>query len=203
MAITNGYGTLAGYKLRFWKGDVNDVTDDKILEPTLEAVSRLIDNMTYRKFYATTETRYYTPESGTLIFIDDLLSVTSLKTDGDGDRTYENTWDTGDYDLMPFNAALDIAPYTWIELAVLGDYIFPTMPASVELAGSFGYCASTDQPVEITEALYFGAHRIMKRLVTPLGVSAKPQLGQLKVMVDELRHDPDFLAWIDPYIKRT
>ena len=24
-----------------------------------------------------------------------------------------------------------------------------------------------------------------------------------KVMIDELRHDPDFLAWIDPYIKRT
>jgi len=204
VSITYGYGTLIGYKQRFFDGNVDDHEDDLFLEPIIEATSRLIDNITGRRFYASDdEVRYYTPLDAEMIFIDDLLSVTTLKTDGDGDRTYETTWTTGDYDLMPLNSTTDVAPYTWIEIAVLGDYTFPVMRGSVELTGDFGYCASTDQPTPITEALYLGAHRIRKRLDTPLGVSASAALGQLSVKVSELKIDPDFLALLDPYIRKV
>ena len=203
MAISNGYGDLKGYKLRFFDGDVDDHEDDEFLEPIIEATSRLIDNVTGRRFHAVDEKRYYSPLDAEMIFIDDLLTVSTLKTDGDGDRTYETTWDTGDYDLMPLNAATDGSPYTIIEPAIDGSYVFPRMRASVELDGSFGYCASTDQPTPITEALYLGAHRIRKRLDTPLGVSASAALGQLQVRVSELQTDPDFMALLDPYIRKV
>lgn len=205
MAITNGYGDLTGYKLRFMDGDTDDHQDDEVLERVIESVSRQIDNICGRRFYTSSETRYYSPSDARLLFIDDLQSVTTLKTDADGDRTYEITWDTGDYDLYPENAATDGEPYTWIEVAVLGTYAFPTMRRSVELAGSFGYCASTDvasNAPEIREACYLGAHRIMKRLSTPLGVSANAALGQLAVQVPTLRSDPDFMAMVDPYIRK-
>lgn len=202
MTITNGYGDLTGYKLRFFDGDTDDHKDDEILEEIIEAVSRQIDKITGRQFYASTQTRYYTPDDPHLLFVDDLLSVTTLKTDQDGDRTYEITWDTGDYDLYPENASTDAHPYTWIETAVLGTYSFPMVRRSVELAGSFGYCASTDLSTnapEIREACYLGAHRVMKRLQTPLGVSASASLGQLQVRVTDLRSDPDFMMLVDPY----
>ena len=203
MTVTNGYGTLIGYKQRF-HADTTDTADDNWLDPVLEATSRLIDNITGRRFYGSDgEVRYYTPVDSEVLFIDDLLTVDSIKTDGDGDRTYETTWTTGDYDLMPLNSSTDVAPYTWIEIAVLGDYTFPIMRASVELTGDFGYCASTDQPTPITEALYLGAHRAAKRLATPLGVSGSPRTGQITKEVDALRFDEDFMAWIDPYIRKV
>ncbi len=203
MTIVNGYGDLPGYKYRFY-GDTTDTSDDNFLEPIIEATSRLIDNITGTRFYASDgEVRYYTPLDFRMIFIDDLLAVDSIKMDGDGDRTYETTWDTGDYDLMPLNSSTDVAPYTWIEIAVLGNYAFPVMRASVEITGDFGYCASTDQPTPITEALYLGAHRAAKRLVTPLGVSAEAALGQLTVQVRSLQNDPDFMAFLDPYIRKV
>lgn len=203
MTITNGYGDLEGYKQRFFDGDVNDHENDAFIEPIIEAVSRLIDNTTGRRFYAANETRYFTPDDALTLLVDDLLTVSTLKTDGDGDRTYETTWDTGDYDLEPLNAATDGAPYTWIETAVLGSYVFPRMRASVELIGSWGYCSSTDQPTPITEALYLGANRTAHRLSTPLGVSASPSLGQLQVKVSQLQSDPDWMAFIDPYIRKV
>ena len=204
MSISNGYGTLAGYKVRFFN-DTTDTTDDEgTLEPLIEATSRLIDNITGRRFYASDgEVRYYTPIDSEVLLIDDLLAVDSIKTDGDGDRTYETTWDTGDYDLMPLNSSTDVAPYTWIEVAVLGSYSFPLMRASVELTGDFGYCAAADQPFPITEACYLGAHRAMKRLSTPLGVSGSSRTGQMKKEIEALRLDPDFMAWIDPYIRKV
>ena len=206
MAITNGYGDLTGYKLRFFDGETDDHADDPVLERMIESVSRHIDNITGRRFYTASETRIYNPKDATCLFIDDLQSVTTLKTDGDGDRTFEDTWDTGDYDLYPSNAATDNEPYTWVEVAVLGSYVFPTFPRSVELAGEFGYCASTDAAnyaPEIVEACYLGAHRLMKRLSTPLGVSANVALGQLSMQVDRLRSDPDFMGLLDPYIRRV
>jgi len=200
MTITNGYGDLRGYKLRYYDGDTDDDQDDLIIESAIEAVSRLIDDLTNRRFYAATETRYFTAERADYLSIPDLISLTTLKTDEDGDRTYETTWDTGDYDLMPFNAQADTAnvrPYTWLEITPLGDEAFPVVRRGVEVAGSWGYAATP--PKRIQEACYLGAHRIMKRHNTPLGVSATAALGQLQVAVRDLEADPDFLALIAPF----
>ena len=198
MTITNGYTSLHVFKERI---DVTDDLDDAKLEQIITAGSRIVDTITSRRFYAATETRYFTAERSDYLRVFDLLSVTTLKTDEDGDRTYEVTWATTDYDLMPYNATLDGMPFTWIETTPDGDYSFPVdLKKSTELAGSFGYASTT--PPLIEEACVLSSHRLLKRADTPLGISAVAALGQIQVVVRELQSDPDFMALISPYMKR-
>ena len=153
MSITNGYTTLAAIKAH---KDISstDATDDAVIEKIVEAASRYIDGQTWRRFYTTTndETRTFAAANGQRVYVDDLLSVTTLKTDEDGDRTYEITWATTDYDLLPENAALDGWPYTYIDVAPLGNYTFPRQRKSIQIIGKFGFCAIANVPPDIEMA---------------------------------------------------
>ena len=188
MTITNGYCTLAQIKARL---DIADFQDDAILESVIQGVSRSIDAMTGRRFYSTTadETRYYTAQFGDVLYVDDLLSITTLKTDDDGDKTYENTWTTDDYDLLPDNAALEGRPYTRIDLAAYGDYTFPIgTRKGIQIVGKFGYCATDSHPDVVREACLIQAARIWKRKDAPFGVTGSPEMGQMSPIS---KIDPD------------
>lgn len=188
MAVTNGYCTLTELKKRTGH-DLGDAGEDAILESVINAVSRLIDRYTGRRFYttATDETRYYTAkERDYLSPGDDIISITTLYTDNDGDRVYEYTWAATDYDLYPANAALDGKPYTWLELAPNGDYVFPATPRGVKIVGKFGYAATT--PPDVKEACLLQCHRLFKRKDAPFGVLGSDALGQV-VVINRL--DPD------------
>ena len=153
MPITNGYTTLANVKAHKDITTVN-ATDDGIIEDLVEAASRYIDGFCMRRFYSTTndETRVYSAANGKRVYTDDLLSVTTLKTDEDGDRTYEITWATTDYDMLPDNASLDGAPYTYIQITPLGRYSFPRQQKAVQIVGKFGYCLVANVPPDIEMA---------------------------------------------------
>jgi hypothetical protein len=196
MGITNGYATLAQYKAEH---EIDDYVDDAMIERAIEAGSRIIDEITWRRFYVVPETRYYTAEDSTILYVDDLTAVTTLKTDADGDRVYEQTWQSTDYDLMPFNANRNGEPYMWIELAPNGNYSFPLTRKGVEIDGGFGWSATA--PPLIFQACLMAAQRILKRKDTPLGVSAAVASGQFAVIVTELKADPDFMRLISSYIK--
>lgn len=131
------YGAYASLgELKSALGETS-TTDDTILLRVLEAVSRLIDKRCRRHFYVVTSTRYYTAEDVDLLLLpEDLLAVTTLKTDDDGDRTYDETWASGDYDLEPYNRF----PKTRIRITPDGDYSFPAqVPKGVEIAGTWGH----------------------------------------------------------------
>jgi len=125
MAIDRGYITLAEFKV--YKGSTSTgTTYDALIEDIIEAASRHIDALTRRFFHTSTgQTAYYTPEMRDMLIVDDIYAITTLKTDEDGDGTYENTWDddvsTGDFWLMPFNSAVlgnsGAYSYNWIEIA--------------------------------------------------------------------------------------
>ena len=151
MPIVNGYTTLAAIKAVKRIGS-SDANDDEFIEDLINAASRYIDNASGRRFHTTTadETRYFSSETGGVVYPGDLLSITTLKTDEDGDRTYEVTWATTDYDLLPDNAALNGRPYVSIELAPNGRYSFPTQRRSVQIVGKFGF--STTAPADIAKA---------------------------------------------------
>jgi len=201
--ITNGYTDLEEYKRRFYNvEDQDDTQSDEALESIITAISRAIDFITHRRYYAATETRYYTPDHPDYLEVFDLLSISAngLKTDEDGDRTYEVTWATADYDLMPFNASLDGEPYTWLEITPDGDYSFPDgVSKSVELAGSYGYSATT--PPGIEEACLLTCHRLMKRADTPLGVSGSTNLGQVNIIIKTMTADPDIMELLAPFMR--
>ncbi|MCK9600784.1 MAG: hypothetical protein M0R06_17215 [Sphaerochaeta sp.] len=149
MTVINGYCTLADIKNRH-DLTTTDATRDAGIEQMIEAASRWIDNTTGRQFYATIATRYFTAHADWQCKVDDLLSVTTLKTDTDGDRTYENTWTITDFELWPYNST----PYTRIEIAPRGTYAFPLIRKGVEIAGKWGYGeASTTSTATLNEDL--------------------------------------------------
>lgn len=117
-----------------------DTTDDAIIDQVLYDVSREVDAYCNRRFWAGLETRYFGAIASCGVRVDDLLSVTSLKTDEDLDRVYETTWSTTDYDLEPVNAPLESPPrpYSQILTTPNGRYSFPCQRRAVQVAGLFG-----------------------------------------------------------------
>jgi len=118
--------------------NIATVTDyDTPLLNLLIQASRLLDKWCGRFFYIQTEIRYYDGMGLKLFLPDDLLAITTLKTDEDGDGTFENTLATTDYFLYPLNDY----PKIRIEINPDGDYgsFANGVQKGVEIAGSFGY----------------------------------------------------------------
>ncbi|MCH7764715.1 MAG: tetratricopeptide repeat protein [Candidatus Marinimicrobia bacterium] len=103
----------------------------------LEAASRMIDDYTNRFYYCDETTRYY-DGVGSILWLDDILSITTLKTDDDDDKTYENTLtENTDFYLYPLNTTVK----TRAEIRVQGSYsgFASGIAKGVEIAGVFGY----------------------------------------------------------------
>ena len=189
MAITNGYCTLDELKARL-NIQLGDTTDDAMLENSIEAASRTVDGMCARHFYSATETHYYDAEQWDEIEVDDLVSVTTLKTDEDQDRVYETTWGATDFELGPG----DSAPYTRIYATPTGSHAFPVWQRkAVQVVGTFGWSAVPDA---VREASLLLAARYHSRRNTPLGIQVgKPEFGNLSIP----GKDPDVERLLMPY----
>ena len=196
MSITNGYCTLTEFKAHMYDANNSTVTtDDTAIEKVIEAVSRFFDNYCHRRFWknSTAEARYFTAQSTRTVYVDDLVSVTSLETD-DGTRTYGTTWTASDYDMLPDNAALNDQPYTWIEISPSGNYYFPEdLRRGVKLTGVYGWNAV---PGQIREACIIQSMRIWKRKDAPFGVVGSAEMGQAVVIA---KLDPDVEMMIAPF----
>lgn len=194
MAITDGYTTLDEVKaiLR-----ITDNVDDALLETCVEAASRQIDTHCERVFTPTTATRVFSPSDSYLVSIDDLSTLTSLKTSSAADGTFDITWTATDYQLEPLNGLTGsiYSPYTRIR--AIGDYLFPVVndEATVQIEGVFGY--GTSIPVDIKQACNLLAVRQFKRYDSPLGVAGFGDIGMVRVS----RVDPDIEALLGPYRK--
>lgn len=196
MAITNGYCTLAEVRQLLGYSNVLETTSDALIEKVIEAASRAIDGWCNRRFYTTDadETKYYTAKHYNVLFPEeDIVSITTLKTDEDGDGIFEITWATTDYLLLPFNQ-----PYkNIIEVDPEGDYTFPDTKKGVQIVGKFGYCAIADRPSEITTFCMLLAVRLFKRMSeAPFGVMGFSETGQSTVIPSD---DPDAKMLIGKY----
>jgi len=141
----------------------------------IEAISRKIDEHCGQFFYQLTSTAlYFTAEDGDYLKIPPLVSVTTLKTDENADRTYERTWATTDYLLMPENAATFDKPYTYLQGAPLGRYSFPRHAKGIEITGTWGW---PSVPRAIREACKIEAKRTYSHSNSPSGVAASEALG--------------------------
>lgn len=208
MTITNGYITLAEARAVIYPPNHASTHANARIEKTIEAASREIEKFCQRRFYSVPETRYYTPDDGYELTIDDLTGTPTIATDDDGDGTFETSWSAGDYLLKygnNYNAALDGKPYTQIEVSESGTKNFPAgVKKSVRVYGSFGYIASTDAgnaPAPIHDACLITVHRLFKRHDLPLGVQGggNPQLGQTPVVIPRITLDPDVQDLLKPY----
>jgi len=178
MAIVDGYATLQEVKAELRLTTTND---DPRIERAIEAASRLIDNVTHRKFTATSGPRVFGSHGGT-VWVDDASAVTLVE-----ESTDQAIWST-------------VAATGWVANAR------PPIRSLNRLAGvcwlPFVRVTATwgtaTIPAEVNTACKIQAVRLFKRPDTPEGVLVgdfgAARLGRI---------DPDVLALIRPLQRKV
>ena len=148
--MANAYANLKTIKSVSLLDIAGGSHDSRLLE-LLEDVSRWIDQHCNRHFFALETTRYFDVGGGSSrILVPDLIRITALKSDGDGDRRFETAWASGDYLLYPLNAEPTQPwgrPYTRLEVenesggrvSLRGGLRSLKGRARVEIAGVWGF----------------------------------------------------------------
>lgn len=190
MAVTNGYTTRDQVKAAL---DITTSVDDSLIDDAINAVSRWIDEYCQRRFWkdSVDTTRTYVPDGWYELPIDDLVSVTSLKTDSSGDGVFETTWTNADYQLLPHNPAAypETRPYRCVR--AVGSKIFPPIVIGarfdlVQIVGIFGWPAV---PEAVRQACQIQAVRVFKRKNSPEGILSG--FGDMSALRVGSRLDPD------------
>lgn len=194
------YASLTEFKQAIGIGTA-DTTDDTALQSVLDATDALIDLYTDRKqgFGTATETRYYTASNWNYLLTDDIVSVTTLQTDDNGDGTYETTWVSGtDYVLAPRNAALDGWPYTEIDTSVNAPKAFPVgVYLGTKVVGVFGW---PSVPSAVKQAAIIQANAVWMSRSSGFGVIGSQELGGILRQSRALH--PEAQVLLDAYRKR-
>ena len=159
--MTNAYASVAALKGSAVLNITGTGYDSQLLA-LLEGVSRWIDAHCNRHFYALTASQRFDGDGGTALAVPDLISITTLKTDDDLDRTFEQTWTTSDYLLYPLDAKpQDPAgrPFYRVLVDKSGSRrAFPPGQATVEITGKWGYReVLADSLADISEGGVFSA----------------------------------------------
>jgi hypothetical protein len=202
MAMTNPYASLNDVKAA---ARITDTIDDGLLEIAIESSSRDIDAYTERVFYSTGATavaRVYIPQDIYLVETDDIISVTTLKSDSTGNGTFDVTWAASDYQLEPLNGRAGGIDTPATRIRAIGDYLWPVYEprnvnsnqASVQVTGRFGFASI---PSAIKQATILASLRAYKRYESPTGVLGFSDMGVVRVG----RLDPDVERLIQPYRK--
>lgn len=196
MAIIDGYCSLEDVKAAL---RITDTVDDGLLEISIEAASREIEGFCERVFTSNSGVRVYRPVDSFLVETDDIVSLTTLKTDPGGSKTFPTTFDTNDFQLEPLNGvAGGIASPANIIRAV-GKFLFPIFEpknvnhnaASVQVTGVFGFATV---PTAVRQAAILLSMRQFKRYDSPTGVMG---FGDMVLRVGRI--DPDVEKLLMPF----
>ena len=186
VALNQNYCTVEELKSRL---GITDTADDFELGLAAAGASRAIDEITGRYFWRGTDTRTYIPESISRQSLDDLVSVTSLKVDRDGDGVFEETWTQGtDYALEvapgKYNAAAkgEQWPYTAAQV-ITGGKLFPftwmwSHLDRIQVNGVFGWPAV---PLNVKNAAIIAGAQIFRIKDAPFGVAGFGEFGVVRV----------------------
>lgn len=162
-----------------------DTSNDYELQGACYAASRWIEVECSRVFWRGTDVRIFDNE-GDLFCVDlgpynDLVSVSSLKIDVDGDGVFETTMASTDYQLWPTNTAgPETRPYTAIHrLAGFWPIVYwPTSrPERIQITGVYGWPVV---PWPIIEAAKILAAEYYKMKDAPLGTANAADFGSMR-----------------------
>jgi Phage gp6-like head-tail connector protein len=186
---------------------ITDTNDDDILHGAVQAAARAIEGYCGRFFYQITETRTYRPWTLYELPIDDLVSITQLAVDYDGDGIFESVWTNGvDYELQigfdEFNAMAtgEQQPYTFVRVinAAGGGRFFPFVwPFSrldrIQIMGTWGW---PEVPFGIAEATRQVASEFYKLKDSPFGMVGTSEFGVVRVP----KQNPYITKLLTPYV---
>ena len=175
-----------------------------VMARCLDSASRAVDGVCRRSFWQTDAgtVQYYTPYNFERLRVRDLVSVSALATDEDGDLVYELSWTSSEYLLYPIDAATADAvarPYTEIRASMAtgsAKYAFPVgREKSVKVTGVWGWPSVPDviRDVTILEAL-----RSYEQFQAPSGVITNSTAGTFTITP---AIHPTSAARLKPYIR--
>jgi len=101
-SVSNTYVGIDDLNVRM---GITGTSNDGGLWMTLSSASRAVDRYCNRHFFVLEETRLFDIDDPAQVTIPDLVSVTELLEDLDGDRVFETTRSASDYALYPLNAS--------------------------------------------------------------------------------------------------
>lgn len=139
------------------KLDTQNAMSVSLLEPLIESCSRWLDNELGRHFYVQEEARYYDGPGGVSWWLDDdVISITTLKWDGNDDGTYETTLtENTDFLGWPYNGE----HYRRLDVLTRRSSLidsWPLQPKALELTGKFGWSDETEALVTSAGAAITG-----------------------------------------------
>lgn len=183
---------------------ITDTTDDFEITLAVQAASRSIDELTGRYFWrsASSEVRTYIPTSIYDQKLDDLVSVTSVMVDYDGDGIYETTWtENVEFQLYAYQGNYNTTalgeqwPYTGFN--IVGPQFIPIVwPWShlnrVQVTGVFGWPAV---PSSIKQATLLAAADLFRQKDAPFGIAG---FGEFALRIQQ---NPTVLRLARRYIK--
>lgn len=182
---------------------------DYDIEPAILAASDALNELCGRRRFDVTPgesddptIRFYKPSNACVIVINDLVELTALTTDTDGDGDFEDTYVLNtDIVLWPLNALADGRPYTQIRLnPAKATTAFPSNnPRGAKVEGKFGW---PETPSFLNPATKVLASRLIKRMrEAPFGVvTVGLDVGSA---IHIGRTDPDVQGLIAPYTREA
>jgi hypothetical protein len=170
---------------------ITDTAFDYEVTRACQAAAADIEQFTGRFFYQVSGVRTYRNHSIYDVEIDDTVSVTTLKTDGDGDGVYETVWTASQFQLEVTQHMYNVSgkgepwPYTKIQaLGVPGGNYLPYVWAwshqdRVQVTGVFGW---PKIPFNVREAALLLAVDHFKIKDAPFGIAGFSEYGPVRVV---------------------
>jgi hypothetical protein len=189
LPVTAGQWYTSAEELKSRMG-ITDSGDDFEIQLAVQAAARGVEGFCGRYFWRAADTRTYVPDSIWVQHIDDCVSVTTLKTDPNGDGTFPVTWTAGvDFELAvgerSYNTMASGEPRPYREIRVIGggSKFFPfTWPLyrldRVQVTGVFGWPAV---PAMVKQASLQLAVDFFKLKDAPFGIAGFGEFGMVKV----------------------
>lgn len=197
MAV-NGYVEVPEFKA--WV-ELGDTIDDVVIDESIAAASRGIDNFCHTRFWktATGTARLFDTCDPRLVRVGDVVTVTQVATDTAADGTFATVWATTDYQLLPLNPAdaPEIEPYN--QLHAIGTLTFPRVTSTasrygrIRVTGTWGW---PTVPEAVRQACLLVTNRLVKRRNSPEGVAGFDEFGTIRIST---RDDPDAVRYLTPY----
>ena len=183
---------------------IPDTADDFEIQLAVQAAARGIEKYTGRYFWRGTDTRTYVPDGTWLTHVDDLVSVTTLKTDSSGTGVFDVTWTQGtDFELAlgerSYNVNASGEPWPYREIRVIGGgskffpFVWPLFRQDrIQITGVFGWPAV---PALVKQAAIQLAAEYFKLKDAPWGVAGFAEFGVIRVQAGS-----QLAGELDPYV---
>lgn len=179
-----------------------DTTDNTRITDALTSSSRAIEKFCHRQFNAagSATARVYYPDSYCHTEVDDISTTTGLviKTDEDGDGTYETTWASTDYQLEPLNGIVDgESGWPYWRIRTVGNRRFPCVwsgtIAPLQVTANWGWATV---PASVKQACLILASNYFRLAGAPFGVAGMDQFGPIRV-----KTMPQVAELLGPYVR--